>query len=162
MGVADVVESDLGDTGSAGDPLEGLRDGVRVDRVAFDIGETHPVGSIPTAARPVSCHAFQAVSISMVVRSRSMARRELLVLPLDSCRSWPTETRPRLMERVALPRSTSSHYNPSNSLRRSPVLASSQKAANSRCPAVSRRNACSSWAVQACCSALGIALSFGA
>ena len=35
VGVAEVVQSDHGDAGAAGDPLERLGDGVGVDRLAF-------------------------------------------------------------------------------------------------------------------------------
>lgn len=39
VGVADVVQTDLSDTGAGDDPLERLGDGLGVDRVAVDIGE---------------------------------------------------------------------------------------------------------------------------
>ena len=45
VGVAEVVQSDHGDAGAAGDPFEGLREGVRVDRSAFGVGE-HPAGIV--------------------------------------------------------------------------------------------------------------------
>lgn len=41
MGVPEIVESDLGPAGPSGDPLEGLRDKMRVNRIPVGIGE-HP------------------------------------------------------------------------------------------------------------------------
>ena len=99
-----------------------------VDGLAVDVGE-HPAGvSIPTAPRPGLEHLFSRASTATVVGPRSMAR-----LRRGSCRGpwlvadgdeyWPTEI-------VAASRSTSSHRNPSSSLRRILVLARSHKAGN--------------------------------
>ena len=77
-------------------------------------------------------------------------------------RELVADTRPRLIETVAMSRSISPHLRPRSSLRPIPVVEMSHRAGNSRWPAASRRNRCSCWAVQACCSTLGIARSFGA
>jgi hypothetical protein len=52
VSMADVVETDLGDAGSGNDPLECLRDGVGVDRIAVDVGE-HPSRRLDPYRRPL-------------------------------------------------------------------------------------------------------------
>jgi hypothetical protein len=47
VGVTDVVESDLRDSGSGGDPFEGLGDREEMDRVGVDVGEHPPDGQDP-------------------------------------------------------------------------------------------------------------------
>ena len=84
VGVPDVVKSDFGNSGPRSDPLEGLGDRMRVDGFPVVLVNTQPLDSTPVASCSVFCQSRQAMSTLSVVASRSMARHEFGVLPLDS------------------------------------------------------------------------------
>jgi hypothetical protein len=80
VGVADVVEADLGEPARA----TILSNACEIDWGWIGLpsmsANTHPAGAITAAVRSAACHVLHADSTSTVVWSRSIARRELLVL----------------------------------------------------------------------------------
>ena len=81
VGVAEVVEPNDGNVGSAGDAFEGLGDGVWMNGTPAASPTTQPQSLSPTAAASVDCHVRHARRRSIVVGSRSMGRGALRVLP---------------------------------------------------------------------------------